>query len=327
LFGAANNIELTVMIRDPDPFKHMQAAVDIVGSSAHPTNKIAATLACTDGTTLSRTNSWPQIIAERLGMEIDIGNASGTVHAETACVLASNAKTEGASVFVTDPPCPNCLKNVAEAGIKALYIDHKGFDKDFARRRGEQFEAMSLRVAERAGIAVHVVYRKDQRLETILKILPGYQPVNELPLRLAAATDDFTDAIKSETQHFQNQPFALVRVQNDKGQIFDLSGSAHPTLGYSHTTLESPDGKYNFVLEPLNRVLMGAARQGLSIDPQYVYSSRVPTAREFINMVGKNLLQLRIGNLNAARDIFGPMALKQLTRAKIITVIEDGRNP
>jgi dCMP deaminase len=310
------------MILDPLLFKHMQAAVDIVASSPHPTNKIAATLACSDGTAVSRTNAWPAPIAATIGMHLDIGNASGTIHAEAACILAAE-KTDGSSLFVTDPPCPNCMKNLAEAGIRKLYIDHKGFDKDFAKRRGGDFEAMSLRIAQRAGISVFVIYRKEQRLETILDIPQGYEPLEEFPMRIEGANPvAFKKIIASEHDFFKDRPFALTLAQNKSGQTFRLSACAHPALGYSNETLESPDGKYNFVLEPINRMIMGAARRGLKVSAGSFYSSRVPTARELINMVGAGITGITIGDESAARDIFGPKALKQLTEAKIISVIE-----
>lgn len=303
----------------------MQSAVDIVGNSPHPVNKIAATLVCANGRALSRTNLWPEVISSRLGAETRIGNASGTIHAETACLL-DMAGTDGGTIFVTDPPCPNCMKNMAEAGIKALYIDHKGFKKDFAQRRGGHFEDMSMRIAERAGISVHVIYRREQKTETILNIPAGYAPADEFPVRLHPAEEDaFADLIAREHEYYQNQPFALALARDQSNRILALSARAHAAIGYSgDENLESPDGKYSFVLEPVNRLMMAAARKNLILRGDYLYSSRIPTARELINMIGANLFTIRIGNLNAARDIFGPQALKQLTEAGIIAVMATG---
>ena len=109
------------------PFDEMQRAVDIVGTSPHPANKIAATVFGLDTTgqpfSVSRTNCWPQSIADRIGMDADIGDSSGTIHAETAAIFAAPV-TAGAALCVTDPFCPNCAKNIAEAGIRTIYIDH-----------------------------------------------------------------------------------------------------------------------------------------------------------------------------------------------------------
>src|SRR5690606_7708262 len=115
-------------------------------------NKIAATVFGHDLAgkpfSVSRTNFWPAAIANSIGTEDDIGDSSGTIHAETAAILAAS-HTAGAALCVTDPFCPNCAKNIAEAGIKTIYIDHKGFDKDFATRRGGDFQNMSMRICAR----------------------------------------------------------------------------------------------------------------------------------------------------------------------------------
>ena len=125
------------------PYAHTQAAVDIVNTSPHPESKVACTLVGTDKNgqsfAIARTNHWPRPIADRIGTQTKIGNASGTIHAEMACII-DTPSSRNATAFVTDPPCPNCMKYMAEAGIKTLYIDHKGFYKDFARRRGNDFE-------------------------------------------------------------------------------------------------------------------------------------------------------------------------------------------
>ncbi len=76
------------------------------------------------------------------------------------------------------------------------------------------------------------------------------------------------------------------------------------------------------MLEPITRLLMMARRDGDEITPDSLYSSRIPTARELVNMLGAGLKTLRIGDMKSARDIYGPLALKQLTDHKIIIVIE-----
>lgn len=164
------------------PFDAMQMAVDIVNTSAHPTNKIAA---CVFGTTLSgepfavrAVNHWPDVIVDKLGRDIDIGDASGTVHAEMSCIIAAPA-TSGASIAITDPFCPNCAKNIAESGIKTIYIDHKGFDKDFAKRREDEFIDLSLRIVERAGIRVCMIHRKKNRITPMITPAASYIPPDD----------------------------------------------------------------------------------------------------------------------------------------------------
>lgn len=293
-------------------YHHMQAAVDIVQTSTHPTNKIAATLTGTDYT-LSRVNHWPKPISASIGRDIDIGNSSGTIHAETECILDA-PKTDGASMFITDPPCPNCMKNMAEAGIAKLYIDHKGFDKDWAKRRGESFDQMSMRVAERAGIDVFVMYRKEERFEVISRHPPGYRPSIEHPAIIEDASEPFDTLIQNAHQSEGDEPFAIALTTDQKYILVDR----HPTVGYTAETVEPKDDKYSFILQPLNRLLMIASKEGLPLNPEHIYSSRVPTSRELVNFIGAGFDQIQIGDTKTARDEFGPLALKQLIEAKIL---------
>lgn len=311
------------------PYEMMQRAVDIVNSSPHPTNKIAATLHGTECNghefTISETNYWPGLIESKIGRETKIGNSSGTIHAETACILHA-PNTKDAELFITDPPCPNCAKNMAEAGIKALYIDHKGFDKDFAQRRGDLFASMSMRILEAAGIAVYLVFRKERRIETALEIKEGYIPPLENPSRLSALDRSLSKAvfqqhIKEAAGFHQNTPFALALGELGAGNTMVLSASSHPAVGYTQDDNLAKEGKYSLILQPINRILMGAKFHGLKLDPRYFYSSRTPTARELINMVGGNYSTLYIGNNTNSRDEFGPLAVEQLKKANILNFL------
>ena len=295
-------------------YQHMQEAVDIVGTSPHPANKIAATIAGKDFA-LSRVNHWPAPIDEALGRETDIGNSSGTIHAETVCILAA-PKTDGASIFITDPPCPNCMKNMAEAGIAKLYIDHKGFDKDWARRRGESFENMSLRIAAKAGIDVFVIYRKEERFEIISQHPPGYKPSIENPAKIEKTESAFEELISKYKTECGDEPFALALTTNGKFIFTDR----HPTIGYTFETIGEKENKYSFILQPLNRLFMIAKKEGLTLDPQHIYSSRVPTSRELVNFIGTGFNEIQIGDMKTSRDEYGPNALKQLKDHNLIDV-------
>ena len=299
----------------------MQAAVDIVNDSQHPTNKIAATIAG-DGWAFSQTNQWPSIIEEKIGTETDIGNSSGTIHAETACILKANQtghRTKNASIFISDPPCPNCMKNMAEAGISKLYIDHKGFDKDWAKRRGDSFENMSMRVAAKAGMDVHVIYRKEQRFEIISEHPPGYKPPNENPPQIELC-NNWQSKLESAISDHDNEPFALALAEDKDGKTVSILLDRHPTIGYTMEDVEGKHGKYSFILQPINRLLMVAAREGLTLNPDHIFSSRVPTSREFVNLIGAGFSKIQIGNTNESRDEYGLQAFKQLKLDKIIEI-------
>lgn len=292
------------------PYILMQRAVDIVERSPHPTNKIAATLAG-EGFSLSATNHWPPLIEQHFGQTTKIGNSSGTIHAETACILEAlqkQFKTEGGHLFVTDPPCPNCMKNMAEAGIRVLYIDHKGFDKDFAQRRGHHFVHMAMKIAEHAGIAIYKIFRKEEKLEPIFEPPEGYKPPLENPVKI----------ISTPCKKMDQTAFASCTAHNKSGETLFMSASAHPVIGYTSQTLDEPEDRYNFILEPVTRLLMSAARQGLTIEPESFYTAQTPTARELVNFVGAGLNKITIENPEKSRNEWGLRALKQLRETGIL---------
>lgn len=311
------------MSASPSIYDHMQAAVDMVSTSPHPANKIAATITGQDANGLdyafSCVNHWPPSIAKKIGTEHDIGNSSGTIHAETACILAA-PQTRDAHIFITDPPCPNCMKNLAEAGIAKLYIDHKGFDKDWAKRRGDSFENMSMRIAAKAGIDVFVIYRKEQKFEVISRHPPGYKPSIVHPAHIECRDISFEERIKQTHDQMGDEPFALGRATNPEKTCFTIITDRHPTIGYTYETIDDTENKYSFVLEPINRLLMVAAREGLKLDPAHIYSSRVPTSRELVNFIGAGFTHIQIGDNKTARDEYGLNALNQLRKAEILYV-------
>lgn len=110
------------------PLDAMQAAVNIVLTSPHPTNKIASTL-FTEDSIVARTNSWPKKIAEVLGTDTRIGNSSGTIHAEVNCLLDFPAATFGASLCVTDPFVQIALKILLKLASRKFISITKGLIK------------------------------------------------------------------------------------------------------------------------------------------------------------------------------------------------------
>lgn len=308
-------------------FIHMQRAVDIVGTSPHPDNKIAATL-FGDGWAVSRTNHWPPAIAERIGTGVDIGNSSGTIHAETDCILNAPAPTQGASLCITDPFCPNCAKNIAEAGIATIYIDHKGFDKDFFQRRSGHFDTMSMYICERAGINVYELNRKEQKITPIFESPVGYAPPEDSPVEvepLQTATDAVLRQLVLRTARaHQRRKFAIAITANDKGDLFSLIARAHAVRGLTMQdkddaeTVMSPEGKYSYIQEPVNRILMHMARRGLTLMGDYMFCSQVPTAREQVNLIGANIKRITVGDMRRSRDSYGFDAMDTLRKAGIL---------
>lgn len=307
------------------PFDAMQAAVDIVLSSPHTTSKVAASL-FNDTMIVARTNHWPEKIVSELGTEKRIGNSSGTVHAEVQCVLDFPEPTNGASLCVTDPFCPNCAKNIAEAGIKNIYIDHKGFDKDFALRRGTEFSSMSLRIAARAGINIYEVNRKDRKITPILEIPADYKAPEDNPIKLEKTHELDLQKLVQSVKVIAPR-WACGYARDPANRLYALIASAHAAIGYTEQNpadreyINQPEGKYNFYLEPLTRLMMGASRHGLKLADGQVWASCIPTAREQVNMVADGISQIYVGDLHLCRDADGLDARLTLEGAGILRFI------
>ncbi len=311
------------------PFTQMQRAVDIVSTSPHPANKIAATLFGRDKQgaefSISRTNYWPAPLCAHVGTDTLIGNSSGTIHAETACILDAPF-TDEAALCVTDPFCPNCAKNIAEAGIRTIYIDHKGFAKDFAKRRGDQFENMSMRICARAGIDVFSLNRKEESCDPILKTPDKFTPYEDNPVKLIplpdASYDSFATFVHGAAALHKGRRFAAAAATDPGGKTYGIVCRPHPAIGYSMQydtdEIENKGGKYSFIQEPINRILMNVPRHGLRIMPDMVFCTHVPTSREQVNMVGAGITRLFIADLRKARDDFALQAMTMLGAKNII---------
>ncbi len=314
------------------PFIHMQTALDIAPRSPHPSNKIAAVLFGKNDKgrdfSVIRTNHWPDPIYEKIGKDKNIGNSSGTIHAETACITSALEPTEGASICITDPFCPNCAKNMAEAGIKNIYIDQDGFDKDFFKRRGDHFDMMSMRICERAGINVYSLNMLTEETVRILEIPENYEPLEDSPIikePIESANDAILhDIVETATEINHRRKFSIALIKDQEGKKFALTARAHVVVGYSMERAEealdllTPIGKYSFIQEPVNRLMMHLARKGYNLIEDYFYCSQVPTAREQVNLVGAHIKRITIGDIQKCRDPQGINAMQQLRDLKIL---------
>lgn len=303
----------------------MQRAVDIVLASPHPDNKVAATL-FNDAHSLSKTNDWPPLISEKIGTDTRIGDSSGTLHAEVNCILHADFKTHGASLCITDPCCPNCAKSIAEAGIKNVFIDHKGFLKDFAVRRGDEFQDMSLRILAHAGISIYEVIRKENNIRTIYKPDEGYVPPEDNPIEILPCRENLSEQTLLKTAKLvkiKHERWACALATDKDGKVFTLVASAHPAIGYTQQDIEKPDGKYDFYLEPLNRIMMGAAYHHLKLDKNLVWTSVLPTPREMVNAVGYGIKTIYLGTRQAFKKEASLKAFNTLIDSKIINFIDD----
>lgn len=302
----------------------MQLAVDIVLSSRHADNKIAATL-FKDTASLSKTNDWPAPILEKLGQDARIGDSSGTIHAELNCLFHTPFSTEGASLAITDPCCPNCAKCIAEAGIKSVYIDHKGFEKDFAVRRGDEFQDMSLRILAHAGVSLYEVIRKENKIRLLYEPDIGYIPPEDNPIEIRPCRAPLSDATLLQTAKLvkvKHERWGCALATDAHGKLWTLVASAHPAIGYTQHDMNRTDGKYDFILEPMNRLLMGAARNGLKVSRDHIWCSVLPSPREMVNLVGYGVQKVHIGDLENAKKIASQLSRDTLQSNQIMSFVE-----
>ena len=310
--------------------KMMGAARLAAPLSPHPKNKIAAALWHKDYPQMAviKTNEWPQIILDNFGQNKKIGNSSGTIHAEINAILNAEFATNGASICITDPFCPNCAKNMVEAGIKNIYIDEAGFDKDFFKRRGGEFDKMSMRICEHAGVNVYAIDEHSKKIRPILEIDKGYVPPLDSPLEIETISNlneaNFQHAIMTASEKHQQRKVAIAFVKDMEQNSLSLTSRAHVVEGYTMQdpeealTLLTPVGKYSFIQEPVNRTLMSLARYGYTLNKDFFYCSQVPTSREQVNLVGAGITRITIGNTQKCRDRHGFTAMEMLSKSDVI---------
>ncbi|MCB9964026.1 MAG: hypothetical protein H6855_02605 [Rhodospirillales bacterium] len=303
-------------------FQAMQSAVDFVKASDHPENKISACIFYPEeGWHDTATNFWPSLIETEIGRDQKIGNSSGTIHAETACIFHAAFEkghaVKNSSIAVTDPPCPNCVKNMAEAGIQSIYIDHKGFHKDFALRRLEEFKTMSLRLAQKAGIGIYEVNRREQTVIPLISPDPHYTPVNENPVRIISAEEGFLPFNPDPSQNL-----AMAFCRSESSEIVQIIAESHPALGFGHLKdayeIKHPKTKYSYYQDSCNRLLMHTARHGLLIAHSEIWSSMIPSSREQVNLVGAGITKLHLPEDAQTKDPAALVAKHLLEEKKII---------
>jgi dCMP deaminase len=96
------------------------------------------------------------------------------------------------------------------------------------------------------------------------------------------------------------------------------------SIGHTQDDFYKTDGKYDFILEPMNRILMGSARKGLKISQNHIWCSVLPSPREMVNLVGYGVQKIYIGDLNAAKKPVS-LASKETLEANQIIIFEEMR--
>lgn len=312
-----------------DIFQNLLQTHIIRDQSHHPTYKVGATICGHDNDDMpyivSHPNYWPPLLEQHIGRDKKLGAASTTVHAEVAAILKAPA-TEGADIYITELPCPNCAKMIAEARIANVYIDVTARDTALGRKLSSFFTQVSLPILHSAYISV---FELDDVNQTISEITPPHnatmcpveRPVLHIPLEDAQINQEHFRAFIAEQEKMIDAPFAGCYAKSDHGQHTFLCAQSHRSTGLTRDhvdTINTVQTKYNPIIQPINRLLLTCARYGLKIDSDYFYSSQVPTSREFVNMIGAGHTSLVIGDRHKCIDEWGLKALEQLTDKIVI---------
>lgn len=306
----------------------MQDAVDVVLTSEHETSRVAACIFNMDGPSYACVNVRPACLLGCLPWDARIGASSQFVHAELAAIAGFAGTVRGAHLCVTDPFCPNCAKNIAESGIRHVYIDHKGFQKDFIARNGEEFESMSMLIAEKAGISVYVVNRKEKSVTPILEHAAQTRPSPsaieffdiEAGMSLESVLPDF------KRRFGGREAWALAFVREVDGSPRGLLVFEALPIGITPEDYKSrgvgDTGKYRFPIDPLTRLMIAVKSMGFSYIEKRIVCARIPSSRAFVNALGFGIEGLILASDLCDHDSMGRDALDFCVKQRLLQVTE-----
>lgn len=283
----------------------MQDAVDVVNSSEHETSKVAACLFDASGKThnrIVRTNHRPAPFKKLFTPYERIGKSSQFVHAEAACILEYPYSPLEHYLCVTDPFCPNCAKTIIESGVSRVFIDHKGMDKDYVRRRAGAFNLISLKMAQAAGIDVYILYRKERRFEPLVLAKDFKRPeikgitVHELESNIHINSETSLSALREYLTIFAENSakddfdtprvFCYVSAKEDSSiSILEVRETLPPGLHENdirHVHPEDTD-KYRFAVDAMNKLYFTLKRLDMKPLGGLVYCNHIPSSRAFVN--------------------------------------------
>lgn len=304
-------------------FERMNRALATEEQSPHPTHKVGA-LICgldQDGQYFERTqhNFWPDPLKKHIGTNKKLGNASTTIHAEMA-TLFTVPFSQGADIYITDLPCPNCAKTIAQAGIRNVYIDSHTHHTPLGLKIKPYFDQVSMLIFEKAGISVFEMNAPEETITCLLEQCTAPEPTNSIQISRIESeitVDVFTNLVKNCEMPI---PFAACIAYDQKENKHFVRAKMDLSIGLSEKdadTIRNIQDKYVPTMQPINRLLVACASQGLSIMPQYIFSSQTPTSREFVNLIGAGHNHLYIGDTSKCRDQWGLDALSKLQEKDI----------
>jgi len=311
------------------PLNRMERARVAEEKSPHLTHKVGACLcSCSNSEYQSSCNHWPAKLNNTIDANKKLGNASTTIHAEISALIQAQTSTNMADIYITDLPCPNCAKTMAEAGISNIYIDTNTHDTLLGHKMRPFFEQVSMLIFERAGLGVHEVKISKNTITTLLE--PSIRN-DDIKFEkagckkiLSPSREVFREQIKST--HFEGgSPYAICIAHDNEGNHYSLGARANNAMGLTQDDarhINKVQSKYEPVLQPFNRLLAHCAYYNLRIKDGYFFASQCPTAREFVNMISYGLTHIYIDKPKQCRDKWGLIALKQLRDNNVIKITE-----
>ncbi|MBU6235860.1 MAG: hypothetical protein KGQ41_08445 [Alphaproteobacteria bacterium] len=309
----------------------MQDAVDVVLTSEHQTSRVAACIfnpVQPEAAPFVAVNSRPACLKGHLEWDARLGASSQFIHAELAAIAGFGGDLRGSHLCVTDPFCPNCAKNIAESGVRTVYIDHKGFQKDFIARNGDEFQSMSMLVAERAGISVYVVNRKEQTVtpirEFVAQTRPSPSAIEFFDIRDGMTLEKVIPDFKTRIGTRESWALAFIREADGSPRgllVFEALPPGFTPADFK-TRGDSDTGKYRFPIDPLTRLLITVKRMGFTIPDGRVACGRVPSSRALVNALGFGCKSLIVASRACDHDPTGADALAFLTGKELLKLEE-----
>ncbi len=312
---------------DNHHFERMKRALAAEEQSPHPTHKVGALICGLDqsGQSFERVhyNFWPEPLEQHIGANEKLGNASTTIHAEMA-TLFTVPYSINADIYITDLPCPNCAKTIAHAGIKNVYIDSHTHNTPLGIKIKPYFDTVSMMIFKKAGIGVFEI-NIEQQTVTCLQGHAREHVMPDTPSMNIVKADINNEAFQREIDTVDaKHPIAACFATNQNGATVFLHARTELSEGLSEAdaaAIREEQDKYVPTLQPINRLLVTCASYGFTIANGYIFSSRTPTSREFVNLIGAGHNHLYIGDAAKCRDQWGLKALSKLQEKGILKVL------
>lgn len=299
--------------------EHMQAmanTVNLVQNSKHPTNKVATSVYGSnfksESFTSAHTNTCPHEIQEIIKIKGRIRERSGYIHAELNALMGCKPGWQSLALTVTDPPCPNCMKNIVDAGVTSVFIDAKGFKKDFYQRRRFEFDLISKRIAKFAGISLYVLNRKKNEIHPILLD----QEISEVAVdqeRWELFPDNLNQQELLKKKGLQKSVTAYVQDLSSKRYLACSSETLPGNMSQEEADALLSDSRlskrYNFKNFPILSIILLSLRKGFLLDKEIFHLNFEPSSLDLVYIIAFGIEKISLSSG------------QEMTRAEILRIL------